>query len=203
MLNNTFRYEQTSARLEIEGLPDYSIGQEDGYIGIVSSWRLDLVGSPQLEGKLEHLQALISVVLPYARHKISEANQSFGELTSPVCISSYLTGHKISLRSSQKGIKPLDIHLDDAELADLVRCLDDLRLDPRVKVSWEIPIDRPLSRSQLFSKLRYSNRIAYFLIAVPTFLLLATLSLKIPIPKEIDARSSEPENKEFVNSEQK
>ena len=39
------------------------------------------------------------------------------------------TNHRLELRSSREGVEPLQLKLDDAELADLVRCLDRLRLD--------------------------------------------------------------------------
>ena len=109
----------------------------------------------------------------------------------------------ISLRSCQEGVHPLDIHLDDAELADLVRCLDDLRLDPRVKVSWDFPTDRPLSRSQVSSKIRYSQRFSYFLIGASSFMLISALWLKIPVPKGIERPSAEfSPARELVDSDQ-
>ena len=35
------RYEQTAARLVVEGYPDLSSGQEGDTIGILSGWRLN------------------------------------------------------------------------------------------------------------------------------------------------------------------
>ncbi len=53
MLNLSFRYDQTAVRLQVEGLPDFSAGHGDGILGIISGWRLQLVASPELEGKRE------------------------------------------------------------------------------------------------------------------------------------------------------
>ena len=59
MLKLSYRYDQTAARLEVDGLPDFSAGHGDSVIGIVSAWRLQLVGAPELEGKRDHLEALM------------------------------------------------------------------------------------------------------------------------------------------------
>ena len=40
MLKTTYQYEQTAARLVVEGFPDLSAGQSNEAIGILSSWRL-------------------------------------------------------------------------------------------------------------------------------------------------------------------
>ena len=50
MLKTVHRYEQTAARLVVEGYPDLSDGQEGDTIGILSGWKLQLVGAPELEG---------------------------------------------------------------------------------------------------------------------------------------------------------
>jgi len=120
----TSRYEQTSCRLELEGLPDVSAGQGDQSLGILTGFSLALAGHTELEGKREHLQALLQVVMPYARHLLSGVARPFGDEVSPVLIAPHDQGHQLMLRSSQPNTEPLTLQLDDAELADLVRCLD-------------------------------------------------------------------------------
>ena len=44
MLKKTYQYEQNAARLVVEGLPDLSAGHSNEVIGILSSWRLQLIG---------------------------------------------------------------------------------------------------------------------------------------------------------------
>ena len=56
----TTRYEQTSCRLIVEGLPDLSAGQDASTIGILTGFTMGLAGQTELEGKREHLQALLS-----------------------------------------------------------------------------------------------------------------------------------------------
>ena len=64
MLKTVHRYEQTAARLVVEGYPDLSDGQEGDTIGILSGWRLQLVGAPELEGTRDHLEAMLAAVMP-------------------------------------------------------------------------------------------------------------------------------------------
>ena len=64
MLKTTYQYEQTAARLVVEGFPDLSAGQSNEAIGILSSWRLQLIGAPELEGTRDHLEALMAAVMP-------------------------------------------------------------------------------------------------------------------------------------------
>ena len=49
MLKTTHRYEQTASRLVVEGFPDLSAGHEGDTIGILSGWRLQLIGAPELD----------------------------------------------------------------------------------------------------------------------------------------------------------
>ena len=148
-LNTSFLYSQTSAKLVIEGLPDLSLNQTNNNIGIVSRWKLTLAGSSELEGKLEHLKSLMTTVLPYARYYMSNVYRVFGDIKNSVSIQPYDDKHKLILRSSKKDIEELEIILDDAELSDLVRCLDSIRKDSRVIVDWEVPLERPLNRKEL------------------------------------------------------
>ena len=120
MLKNTYRYEQTAARLVVEGYPDLSADQGNDSIGILSAWRLQLVASPELEGTREHLEALMSVVMPYARHQLSGIGRKFATDAGFVTIEPNDQTHQLTLRSSREGIEPLTLKLDDAELSDLV-----------------------------------------------------------------------------------
>ena len=78
MQKNTYRYEQTAALLLVEGYPDLSAGHGNEAIGILSSWRLQLIGTPELEGTRDHLESLMSAVMPYARHQLSGVGLRFG-----------------------------------------------------------------------------------------------------------------------------
>ena len=70
-MKQTLQFDQLSCRLKVEGLPDVSVGQSGAALGIVTGWSLQWAGRPELEGRKEHLLALMQVVLPYARYLIS------------------------------------------------------------------------------------------------------------------------------------
>ncbi len=184
MLKLNFVYEESCARLHIEGLPDYSQGHNDQQLGILSLWRLELIGTTELEGKLEHLKSLMLVVMQYSRYCLSGINKSFGGETSPVSISQNNGKHQLILRSSQVNIEPMKLLLDDSELADLVRCLDSLRLDPRVKVYWQLPRNEPLSRQERSAKASKLKNFATPFLGVLSFVLIMVLGIVVPVPEE-------------------
>ena len=120
-MNKEFIYDQNSVRLLVEGIPDSSCGHDNNVIGILTSWKLQIFGYPELEGKKEHLQNLMSVILGYTRNYITGVRSSFGDEQSQIRISPTANGHKILLISSKDGVKPLELNIDDAELLDLTR----------------------------------------------------------------------------------
>jgi hypothetical protein len=85
-MKQTLRYDQPSCRLRVDGLPDVSIGQSADALGIITGWSLQWSGRPELEGRKDHLLALVAVVLPYARHLISGVARPFGAAEDPVRI---------------------------------------------------------------------------------------------------------------------
>ncbi|MFM9046664.1 MAG: DUF4335 domain-containing protein, partial [Cyanobium sp.] len=98
----------------------------------------------------EHLQALMATVIPYARHLLSGQPRPIGGEEDPVSIAPDGHGnHHMQLRSSQPDTPPLQLNLDDAELADLVRVLDQCRLDPRIQLPLPVPESLPLPAREL------------------------------------------------------
>jgi hypothetical protein len=179
----TSRYEQTSCRLVLEGLPDLSAGQSSQTIGILTGFSLALAGKTEMEGQRDHLQALLTVVLPYARQLLSGVSKPMGADDAPVAIRPAQDGHELELRSSQPNTPPLQLPLDDAELADLVRCLDRLQLDPQVAVPLIWPESQPLRRSELRDRLPLARRLAAPLSGVAALLVAGALVSLIPTPK--------------------
>ncbi|MBM5791813.1 MAG: DUF4335 domain-containing protein [Cyanobacteria bacterium M_surface_10_m1_298] len=189
----TSRYEQTSCRLVVEGLPDLSAGQDSSTIGIVTGFSMGLAGHTDLEGQREHLQALLAAVIPYARHLLSAVPKAFGAADSPVAIEPSEGRHQLELRSRQPNTPPLKIVLDDAELSDLVRCLDQLRLDRRLAIPFELPELHPLSRNDLRHRQPLLRRVAAPLVGVATLLISASLLSLLPTPKApVDVRLNRP-----------
>jgi hypothetical protein len=200
MLKLSYRYDQTAARLEVDGLPDFSSGHGDSVIGILSAWRLQLVGAPELEGKRDHLEALMAVVFPYARHQISGVSRPEGWSHHPVSIRPIDGGHQIGLKSSQPDVPPLEIKLDDADLAALVRCLDALRADDRVAISWPEIINHPLSRRELVERVPLVRRLAAPAFGGVALVVVGVMAMVVPIPSQenkaptdsVEALSPEP-----------
>lgn len=182
-MKHTLQYDQLSCRLRVEGLPDVSAGQAAEAVGIITGWSLAWVGRPELEGRREHLLSLMQVVLPYARHLISGAPRSFGDAEQPVAITPGEAGlHRIELRSSQPDTPPLQVDLDAAELADLVRVLDQLRLDPRLVLPLPVLADRPLRARELSEREPLQRRLAAPVGGAAALAVAAALALLLPPP---------------------
>ena len=186
MFKLSYRYDQTSARLLVEGLPDLSAGQENDVIGIISGWRLEFVGAPQfkVKGQREHLEALLACVLPYARYCLSGIRATFGDKSSPVRIYPDGKRHHLELFCNRSDDKTAlsTVVLDDAELADLVHCLDSLRLDPRILITWSLSPDIPLRRHELDEKVPVLHRLAAPLVGIAALVVVAGVALLPPIP---------------------
>lgn len=183
MIKQSLRYDQISCRLQVDGFPDVSVGQASGAVGIITGWTLQWVGRPELEGEREHLLALMEVVFPYARHKLSGVARPFGQEDSPVAIEpGEGASHRLLLRSRQSGNPTLTVELDDAELADLVRVLDDLRLDSRLQLPLSLPEPLPLRSRELAERLPLQRRLAAPLGGAAALSLVAVLALLLPPP---------------------
>lgn len=187
-MQKTLTYDQQSCQLRVEGLPDLSAGHGPNDIGILTRWILRWAGRPELEGERHHLEALIAAVLPYARHLVSDVRRPFG--ASPVRLSPDPSGegqHRLLLESGQPGAGSLEVSLDDAELADLVRVLDRLRHDPRVKLSWPAPPERPLRSRDLARRVPLRRRLAAPLGGVVALALATFLAALLPTPSRSPA----------------
>ena len=160
-MKQSLRYQQLSCQLVVEGLPDLSAGHGKDDLGILTGWSLRWAGRPELEGQRDHLEALVAAVLPYARHLVSGLRRSFGNPSGPVWIEPGQDGaHTLHLVSRQSGQPTLDLQLDDAELADLVRVLDQFRLDPRLQLAMAVPPSQPLRPHELIQRLPLQRRLA-------------------------------------------
>jgi hypothetical protein len=173
-----------ACRLRVEGFPDVSCGQGSDAVGIITGWSLDWVGHPQLEGRRDHLQALMTTILPYARHLLSGVSRPMGGEEDPVRITpDSQGGHHMRLRSGEPDTPPLDLHLDDAELADLVRVLDQCRLDPRLQLPLTVPRAVPLPARELRHRLPLRRRLAAPLGGLAALAVAAGLTSLMPAPR--------------------
>jgi hypothetical protein len=195
-MKKTLSYEQLSCRLQVEGFPDVSIGQASNAVGIITGWTLQWTGRPALEGRKEHLLALMQVVYPYARHLISGVARPFGSAQGPVNIGPNPEGpgHLLELVSSQPDTEPLTVELDDAELSDLVRLLDNLRLDSRLQIDLSLPDPQPLRAREVLERVPRRQRLVAPLGGAVAVALAAALGLLLPEPPPVptDSTTAEP-----------
>ena len=188
MINLSYRFDQDSSSLVLAGMPDVSNGDSEETIGILSSWTLKIIGSPLLEGEKEHLDNLMQVILQYSRSYISGIRKTYISNKKIVTISPFGISHKLLLNSTKKGIRPLEIILDDSELSDLTRCLDLLRFDHRFNIRWDINQERPFSKKYIRNSLPNSNKNLNFFYAIIIFLLTSTLLLIVPTNNKLELR---------------
>ena len=188
MINLSYRFVQDSSSLEISGMPDVSNGDSFDTIGILSSWKLKIIGSPQLEGEKEHLDNLMQAILYYSRSYILGIRKTFVSSKKLVTISPFDNNHKLLLKSTREGVDPLEIILDDSELSDLTRCFDLLRYDPRLNVRWDINQEKPFSKKYILANVSNSNNNSNFLYALIIFLISSSLLLFIPTNNKFELR---------------
>ena len=186
MINLSYRFDQNSSSLELDGMPDVSNGDSENTIGILSSWSLKIIGSPTLEGEKDHLENLMQVILQYSRSYISGIRKTFISKKSIVTISPFGSSHKLLLNSTKKDVKPLEIILDDSELSDLTQCLDLLRFDSRFNLNWNITSDRPYSKRYIQSSSYKSKKRFTLFYAFIIFLSTSSLMLLIPTNNKFD-----------------
>ena len=198
MINLSYRFDQNSSSLELAGMPDVSNGDSEDTIGILSSWTLKIIGSPLLEGEKEHLDNLMQVILQYSRSYISGIRRTFVSNKNIVTISPFGINHKLLLNSTKKGVKPLEIILDDSELSDLTRCLDLLRFDPRFNISWNIKLDIPYSKRYIINNINNSKNNIYLFYSLIIFLLISALLLLVPINNKLELQETDTNSKTLI-----
>ena len=190
MINLSYSFTQDSSSLELSGMPDVSNGDPEDTIGILSSWTLRIIGLPHLEGEKEHLDEFMQVILQYSRSNISGIKKTFISNNNLVSISPSGISHKLLLNSTKKGIKPLEIILDDSELSDITRCLDLLRFDPRFNINWDINQERPYSKKYILTSISNSKKNSNFIFAFLIFLCTCTFLIFIPVNNKIELREN-------------
>tara|TARA_Y100001968_G_scaffold329051_1_gene377532 strand:+ start:1470 stop:2078 length:609 start_codon:yes stop_codon:yes gene_type:complete len=190
MINLTYTFVQNSSSLELAGMPDVSNGDTEETIGILTSWTLKIIGFPLLEGEKEHLDNLMHVILQYSRSYISGIRKTFISNKNLVTISPFGINHKLLLNSSKKGVKPLEIILDDSELSDLTRCIDLLRFDSRFSIKWIINSEKPFSKSYIIKHLKNKNQNLNFFYSLIFFISISSIFLLIPTNNKFELREN-------------
>ena len=194
MINLSYRLDQNSSSLELAGMPDVSNGDSEATIGILFSWTLKIIGCPLLEGEKEHLDNLMQVILQYSRSYVSGIRKTFISNKKIVTISPFGNTHKLLLKSTRKGVKPLEIILDDSELSDITRCFDLLRFDPRFNIKWDINKEEPFSKKYIHTNITNPKNNSNFLYALIVFFITSTFLLLIPTNNKFELRETSSSN---------
>tara|TARA_Y100001978_G_C23669529_1_gene422972 strand:+ start:944 stop:1540 length:597 start_codon:yes stop_codon:yes gene_type:complete len=170
MLQNKYKFNQSSVSLEIVGLPDYSKNDDEKSISIISQWKLSIVNQPDIEGSLDHLKSIVSVFYQYSSSILLEQENKLE--TKLIDIRSNDDGsHCITLKSSKPKVEPLKINLGNAEFSDVINCLDQL------KEAKDINLDFNDSTPNVaFKKIRQFNKKKIFYSSMPLLIAIFSIS---------------------------
>jgi hypothetical protein len=96
----------------------------------------------------------------------------------------------LELFSSQPNTDPLTAELDDAELSDLVRVLDQLRLDSRLQIDLALPDPQPLRAREVLERIPKRQRLVAPLGGAVAIALAAALGLLLPEPPPVPTQTA-------------
>jgi len=133
MLQNKLSFNQSSVRLEIIGLPDYSNNENKDQISIISQWKLTIVDKPLNEGKIEHLGPIMDALYIYSNLLNKNENPIYKSKLIDIKADN-LHIHNIVLKSSKPNVKPLILKIGNSLLTDTINCFDQLNESSKVKL---------------------------------------------------------------------
>ena len=172
MMQNKLSFHQSSASLEIIGLPDYSNNENKDQISIISQWKLTIVDNPLIEGKIEHLGAIMDAFYIYSKLLIKNEIPIYESKLIDIKAEN-LHIHNIVLKSSKPNVKPLLLKIGNSLLSDTINCFDQLNESPKVRIQkTDIPTNIP-------NKLRFglSKKVKFFNLFIPPFIAICSLIL--------------------------
>jgi len=166
-MQNKLSFHQSSASLEIIGLPDYSNNENKDQISIISQWKLTIVDKPLIEGKIEHLGPIMDAFYIYSNLLIKNETPIYQSKLIDIRADN-LHLHNIVLKSSKPNVKPLVLKIGNSLLSDTINCFDQLNESPKVRIKKiDIPINIP-------KKLRFglNKKVKFFNFFIPHFILI-------------------------------
>ena len=203
---HTIRYELPSCRLHVTGPgSDQADQQEELTISELSGFQLQIIhpgfmmSAALYTGNKERLEALVSAVLPYSRHLVSGQPKRFGDDAAAVAILPWDRGHRLKLRSGVAGKPPIQLQLDDMELADMVRCLDLCLHDPRVSLGIATPPMRGLRKRELLNRQPWWRHAAAPVGGLSIVAAVFGLAMVVPVPERFLRKGEEPVTTEVIS----
>ncbi len=172
MMQNKLSFHQSSASLEIIGLPDYSNNENKDQISIISQWRLNIVDKPLIEGKIEHLRPIMDAFYIYSNLLIKNETPIYESKLIDIKADN-LHIHNIVLKSSKPNVNPLNIKISNTSLSDTINCFDQLNESSKVRIK------KNVVTNYIPKKVRFSlNNIGKFLnLIMPSFIAIFSLIL--------------------------
>jgi len=171
-MQNKLSFHQSSASLEIIGLPDYSNNENKDLISIISQWKLTIVDKPLIEGKIDHLGPIMNAFYIYSNLLIKNEMPLFESKLIDIKADN-LHIHNIVLKSSKPNVKPLIIKIGNSLLSDTINCFDQLNESPKVIIKkTDIP-------TNIHKKLRFglNKKVKLFNFFIPPFIAICSLIL--------------------------
>ena len=136
MLQNKYTFTQSSAELEIVGLPDYSKSDSEKKISIISKWKLSIIDQPDIEGGLDHLKLILQSFYKYSSLIILGKEEKLE--SKLIDISFGQDGlHNLLLKSTKPEVDPLKLKLGNAEFTDVLSCFDQLRKSEDISFNFQ------------------------------------------------------------------
>ena len=172
MMQNKLSFHQSSASLEIIGLPDYSNNENKDQISIISQWKLNIVDKPLIEGKIEHLGPIMDAFYIYSNLLIKNEIPIYESKLIDIKADN-LHIHNIVLKSSKPNVKPLTLKIGNSLLTDTLNCFDQLNESPKVRIKKsDITANIP-------KKLRFvsNKKFKFFNFFIPPFIAICSLIL--------------------------
>ena len=170
MLQNKYTFSQTSAVLEIVGLPDYSKNDNKTKISIISSWKLSIIDQPEIEGSLDHLKLILQSFYRYSSLILLDKKEKLESKLIDICLGEDGL-HYLLLKSTKPEVKPLTLKLGNAEFTDVINCFDQLGQSEDINFNFQTIL--PEYKKQNFS-FRDKNKI--FNILLPPLLAFISIS---------------------------
>ena len=171
MLQNKYTFTQSSAELEIVGLPDYSKSDSEKKISIISKWKLSIIDQPDIEGGLDHLKLILQSFYKYSSLIILGKVEKLESKLIDINLDEDGL-HNLLLKSTKPQVQPLKLKLGNAEFTDVLNCFD--QLNQSENISFDFQTISPVYKKQGLN-LRNNNKIKNIL--YPPLLAFLSLSL--------------------------
>ena len=195
-MQNKLSFHQSSASLEIIGLPDYSNNENKDQISIISQWKLNIVDKPLIEGKIEHLGPIMDAFYIYSNLLIKNELPLYESKFIDIKADN-LNIHNIVLKSSKPEVEPLIIKIGNSLLSDIINCFDQLNESSKVRIN-ESNVTNNIPKNVKFG---LKNKVKFFNFFLPPFIAICSLFLLSSTFIYFYDPVEDKETKELINKE--